>query len=54
MVAEDSDDDFVHQILGFGFYSNPDPDKRGFYIDEVSFSDMERILNLTNVRFILM
>lgn len=47
----DSDDASVHQLLGFGFYSDPDPDRRGFYVDEVSFSTTERILNLTNVRF---
>ena len=52
MTDDDSDGASVHQILGFGFYSDPDPDRRGFYVDEVSFSDMERRLNSTNVRLI--
>lgn len=39
----------VHRILGFGFYSDPDPERRGFYVDEVSFSSEERIFDWDSV-----
>lgn len=34
----------VYTVLGLGFYSNPDPALRGFYVDEVSFSSVSRSL----------
>ena len=46
---EDSNTASVHRILGMGFYTDPDPQQRGFYVDEVSFSSEERIVALENV-----
>ena len=44
----DSDDyqfNGVHFLDGFGFYADEDPQSRGFYLDEVSFSHSPRTLD---------
>ena len=37
----------VHFLEGFGFYADADPQLKGFYLDEVSFSHNARNLNTT-------
>ena len=45
MADIDADIPDVLYIEGLGFYSNPDPLSRGFYVDEVSFSHSARSLD---------
>lgn len=38
-----------HNILGMGLYTDPDPSRRGFYVDEVSLASEKRTLFLDSV-----
>jgi len=40
--SEDSNSIPERRIQGFGFYSDPDVERRGFHVDEVSFSSENR------------
>ncbi len=40
--AEDESPTPQYRILGFGFFADPDPERRGFYVDEISFSSENR------------
>ncbi len=44
-VAESERSTPQYQILGFGFFADQDPQRRGFYIDELSFSSDLREFN---------
>ena len=43
LETNEGDSTPIHRILGLGFYADPDPQLRGFYVDEVSFSSEERV-----------
>lgn len=38
-----------HQLSGFGFFASTDESRRGYYIDEVSFSTDDRTLDYMEV-----